>query len=144
MLYPAGPASARLRHGPCRSLYSLTIEVMAGLSLSTRTLRIRVSFYEIVKLHGGTSNLGPTRPEVVIPLNSHEIFRAIVPPVKTYFLETFPCSEARVLYFRKHGFSLHLRPAQSRFCSSRVCNGHRPSGPVYPGEHSGRRGAPVS
>ena len=26
---------------------------MAGLSLNTRTLRIRVSFYEIVKLHKG-------------------------------------------------------------------------------------------
>lgn len=143
MLYPAEPATARLRHGPCRSLYSLAIEVMAGLSLSIRTLRIRVSFYEIVKLHGGASSLGPTWPEVVIPLNSHEIFRAIVPLIKAYFLETFPCSEAHALCFRRHGFSLHLRPAQSRFYSSRVCNGRRPSGPAYQGERSERRGAPA-
>lgn len=143
MLYPAEPATARLRHGPCRSLYSLTIEVMAGLSLSIRTLRIRVSFYEIVKLHGGVSSLGPTLPEVFIPLISHEIFRANVPPVKVYFLEIFPCSEARALCFRRHGFSLHLRPAQFRICSSRVCNGRRPSGPAYLGERSGRRGAPA-
>ena len=44
-------------------------------------------FYEIVQATRGASNLGPTRPEVVIPLNSHEIFRAIVPPVKTYFFQ---------------------------------------------------------
>lgn len=62
MLYPVGPASARLRHGPYRSPYSLAIEVMAGLSLSTRTLRIRVSFYKIVKLHEelqASGQLGP-------------------------------------------------------------------------------------
>lgn len=44
------PATACLRHEPFRSLHSLTMEVMAGLSLDTSTLRIRVSFYSAFKL----------------------------------------------------------------------------------------------
>ncbi len=45
-----GQVPSRLRHGPCRSLHALAMEVMAGLSLGTRTLRIRVSFYSAFKV----------------------------------------------------------------------------------------------
>ena len=143
MLYPAEPASARLRHEPCRFLYSLAKEVMAGLSLSIRTLRIRVSFYEIVKLHGGASSLGPTWPEVVIPLNSHENKRAKSGRFRYDFSKKFPCCGARAQSKSElfsHGLS---RLLQFQFCSFRVCNGRRPSGPVYKGERSGRRGVPA-
>ena len=55
------PATVRLRHGPCRSCRSRKIHflpvtaVMAGLSLGTFTLRIRVFFYSVFKLREGLS-----------------------------------------------------------------------------------------
>ncbi len=55
------PATVCLRHGLCRSCLSRKIHffpgtaVMAGLSLGTFTLRIRVFFYSVFKLHEGLS-----------------------------------------------------------------------------------------
>ena len=143
MLYPAEPASARLRHEPCRFLYSLAKEVMAGLSLSIRTLRIRVSFYEIVNLHGGVSSLGPSWPEVVIPLNSHENKRAKSGRVRYDFSKKSPCCGAPVQSKSEpfsHGLS---QPWRFRFCSYRVCNGRRLCGSAFPGARQGRRRAPA-
>lgn len=132
MLYPAEPATARLRHGLFRSLYSLTIEVMAGLSLSIRTLRIRVSFYVIVKLHKGN-----------IPFISHEIKRANSGRVRYDFLRNFPCCEARAQSKYEpfsHGRSRLLR---FQFYSYRVCNGRKLCGFAFSGARRGPLGAPA-
>ena len=60
-VYPAG-----LPRSTCGmdlvALYSLAIEVMAGLSLDTSTLRIRVSFYSVFKRRKACPNFGPMWP----------------------------------------------------------------------------------
>ena len=116
---------------------------MAGLSLSIRTLRIRVSFYKIVKLHGEAPSLGPSWPEVVIPLNNHENKRAKSGRVKYDFSKIFPCCKARAQSKSEpfsHGL---LRPLRFRFCSNRVCNGRKLCGSAFLGARQGPRGVPA-
>ena len=78
------------------------------------------------------SQLGP---EVVISI-AMRLYGQIGPVSNTIF-KKFPCSEA-LAQSKSNCFHTGLpRPAQSRFCSCRVCNGRKPSGPAFP--EGGRR-----
>ena len=119
---------------------------MAGLSLSIRTLRIRVSFYEIVNLHGGVSSLGPSWPEVVIPLNSHEIKRAnIRAGSDTIFQKIFHVAKPAFNRSSEHGFSHGLsRPcAISVLLIAEYVMGVDPAALRFRERVQGRRGAPA-
>ena len=92
---------------------------MAGLSLNIHTLRIRVSFYEIIKLHEGLSRIsGHVGPNPYPPFISLFIFGAIVKSAKRFFQKLFHAPQAPLNGLSHCNLAYTFGPGNRRFAQA--------------------------